>query len=258
MSKVATSRRGALQPDGLQRKDPRPLHAQISELISERIAAGVWPPNYQLHAEPRLAEELQVSRGTVRRAIKTLIEDGLLVQVHGKGTFVRPRKAEPPIAQEMMSLSEALEREGVALVTEVLEQGLAEAASPISGFLDLDEEDQVLRLVRRRGDGQDWLALFENYVRHDLCPGIDSVDLESRKLFDVIEVDYGLQLASARRSFEAVAADARVATAIGCDVGTPVMHLEQVTYLEGAQPIEYSDVWILGSALRLSSFLRRL
>lgn len=258
MSRVGTSPRIAIGDQDLDRGDPSPLHVQVSEIIRDRIVTGLWPPNYQLHAEPRLADELGVSRGTVRRATKTLIDEGLLVQVHGKGTFVRPRKAETPIAQEMISLSEAFERDGVTLVTEVLEQGLVTASGPVRGFLELDENDIVLRLVRRRGDGDGWIALFENYVRRDRCPGIETADFEARKLFDVIETDHGVSLKAARRSFQAVAADQRVADAIDCPRGAPVLHLEQVTYLDDAEPIEYSDVWMLGESLRLSSYLRRL
>lgn len=257
MRKSATNPPIAIDVRELDRGDPSPLHVQISEIIRERIFSGLWPPNYQLHAEPRLADELSVSRGTVRRATRTLIDEGLLVQVHGKGTFVRPRKAEPPIAQEMISLSEALERDGVTLVTEVLEQELVTAPAHVRGFLELGEDDTVLRIVRRRGNVDVWLALFENYVRRDLCPGIETADLNARKLFDVIETDHGLALKGARRSFQAVAAVQRVADAIDCPLGAPILHLEQVTYLEGAQPIEYSDVWMLGESLRLSSYLRR-
>lgn len=258
MSKAATSPRIAIDAGELDRGDPSPLHVQISEIIRDRIVEGLWPPNYQLHAEPRLADELGVSRGTVRRATKTLIGEGLLAQVHGKGTFVRPRTAEPPIAQEMISLSDALEREGVSLVTEVLEQGLVTAPAPVRAFLELDDDHIVFRVVRRRGDGDTWLALFENYVRRDLCPGIETADLNTRKLFDVIGTDHGVTLKGARRSFQAVGADQRVAEALDCPLGAPLMHLEQVTYLDGAEPIEYSDVWMLGESLRFSSYLRRL
>lgn len=255
---MTTEGRVALDRDGLERTDPRPLHAQISEAIRDRIASGVWPPNYQLHAEPRLADELGVSRGTIRRALRTLIEDQLLVQVHGKGTFVRPRTVEPAIAQELMSLSDAFEREGVTLLTEVMEQAITSAPATVAGLLDLDVDAPALRLVRRRGDDRGWVALFENYVRADLCPGIEGADFATRKLFDVVERDHGLRLTSARRSFAAVAASPRVAAALECPDATPVMHLEQVTYVNGGQPIEYSDVWIKGDSLRLSSFLRRV
>lgn len=256
---MTTSQQVVLAPDLLHRDDPRPLHAQISDVFQDRIASGVWPPNYQLHAEPRLAEELGVSRGTVRRALKSLIDDGRLVQVHGKGTFVRSVKTEAAIAQEMLSLSEALEREGVSLVTEVLAQTLEVPPTHVAGLLDVDGPDaKLLRLVRRRGDSERWVALFDNFVRQDLCPGIEVADFTRRKLFEAIETDCGLRLMGARRSFEALPADDRVAQALGCEPSTAVMHLEQVTYLAGAQPIEYSDVWIVGDALRLSSFLRRM
>jgi DNA-binding GntR family transcriptional regulator len=68
------------------------LHDQISEFIRSKIATGGWPPNYKLRAEVDLADEFGVARGTVRRAIRTLVEDGLLVQKHGKGNVCHRRR----------------------------------------------------------------------------------------------------------------------------------------------------------------------
>ncbi|URN13632.1 GntR family transcriptional regulator [Streptomyces radiopugnans] len=83
---TVTADEGGL-PD-IKRNVPTAIHAQISEHIRLRIAGGEWPPHYRLKSEPELAQEFGVSRGTVRRALATLIEEGLLRQVRGRGTFV--------------------------------------------------------------------------------------------------------------------------------------------------------------------------
>jgi DNA-binding GntR family transcriptional regulator len=94
-------------------------------------------------------------------------------------------------------------------------------------------------------------------VRLDACPDIERVDFTLKSLFGVLEGEYGLVLASGRRTFAAQGAPPVVAEALGVSAGNPVLYLEQVTYLQDATPVEYSDVWIRSDRLKLSSLLTR-
>lgn len=249
-------------PEGeaeLQRSAPEPLHQQISDRMRKNIALGVWPAHYKLKAEPELATDFGVSRGTLRRALRTLIAEGLLVQVQGKGTYVPSSTTiEPPIAQDLLSLAEALGRIGVTFETEVLNQGLEAAPEHVQGLLDLAEEPTIFRLERIRCVEAAPVAYLINYVRASLCPGIERYDYTQKTLFGVIEHEYHYTLATGRRTFEAKAASLEVSEVLRIPVGSPVLYLEQVVYLENGQPIEYSDVWIRGDRLKLSSVLTRL
>lgn len=60
----------------------------VANEIRRRIADGVYRPGMPVPGEPRLAVELGVSKGTARRALNALLEDGTLYSVLGKGTFV--------------------------------------------------------------------------------------------------------------------------------------------------------------------------
>lgn len=247
----------------LARAVPEPLHKQISAQMRANIAVGVWPPHYKLRAEPELATELGVSRGTLRRALRTLIAEGLLVQVQGKGTFVKPKTIEPPIAQELLSLAEGLRRLGIAFETTVRSSRMVLPPVPVQALLDLPSGTQVFRLERVRSIEGDPVALSTNFVRTDLSPGIEGIegietfDYTRKTLFGVMEQECGLRLASGRRTFEAQAASREVSEALRIAEGSPVLYLEQVTYLADGRPVEYSDVWIRGDRLKLSSVLTR-
>ncbi len=244
----------------LARAVPEPLHKQISDQMRANIAVGVWPPHYKLRAEPELAADLGVSRGTLRRALRTLIAEGLLVQVQGKGTFVKPKTIEPPIAQELLSLAEGLRRLGIAFETTVRSSRMVLPPVPVQALLDLPSGTQVFRLERVRSIEGDPVALSTNFVRTDLSPGIEGIetfDYTRKTLFGVMEQECGLRLASGRRTFEAQAASREVSEALRIAEGSPVLYLEQVTYLADGRPVEYSDVWIRGDRLKLSSVLTR-
>jgi DNA-binding GntR family transcriptional regulator len=233
------------------------LHAQISHNIRQRVASGEWPPNYRLPPEPELARQLGVSRGTLRRALGTLIEEGALRQIPGRGTFVTSTVIEPAIAQKLSTLSEDLAGQGILTTTTVLAQSVLEAPKPIARLLDVVPGQGVLRLVRLRSGADGPLALLYNYVRTDLAPGIEEVDFTLSSLFGALEQRFRLRIASGRRTFSAESATGEVASALNVQEGTPVQYLEQVTYLRDGRPVEYSDVWINSRRLRITSLLSR-
>jgi DNA-binding GntR family transcriptional regulator len=240
-----------------RRDVPTPLHMQISDRLRSRIASGEWPPHYRLRTEPELAADLGVSRGTLRRALTTLIEEGLLVQVRGRGPFVTSNVIEPAIAQKLSSLSEDFASQGISYRTEVLAQEIIAAPRPVAALLDLVPDQDVLRLERLRTTADGPVARLVNFVRTDLCPRIDTVDFREQTQFGTLEGRYGLSLASGRRTFSAQSASPEVAAALDVPAGSPVQYLEQITYLTDGRPVEYSDVWIHSERLRVTSVLTR-
>lgn len=64
---------------------------QVAEDVAEDITAGELPPNGKLPGEVQLAEVYGVSRVTIRAAVASLRKRGMLLVVHGRGTFVAPR-----------------------------------------------------------------------------------------------------------------------------------------------------------------------
>ncbi|MCW2307709.1 histidine utilization repressor [Rhodobium gokarnense] len=65
-----------------------PLYEQIKNAIDRRIEAAEWPANFQVPSEIKLAEEFGASQLTVRRALRELQTEGVLIRIQGRGTFV--------------------------------------------------------------------------------------------------------------------------------------------------------------------------
>src|SRR5690606_1507420 len=66
----------------------RHLYEQVKSAIDRRIETEEWPANFQIPSEENLADEFGTSRLTVRRALRELQTDGVLVRIQGRGTFV--------------------------------------------------------------------------------------------------------------------------------------------------------------------------
>ena len=69
-----------------------PLYQQIENDIKEKIASGEYQAGQMLPSENKYCEMYKVSRVTVRNAITDLVDEGILIRKHGKGTFVENQK----------------------------------------------------------------------------------------------------------------------------------------------------------------------
>lgn len=242
----------------LSRDAPEPLHDQISALLRKRIVSGRWPAHMKLPSEPDLARVLGVARGTVRRAARSLIDEGLLVQHQGRGTFVGSKLLEQTFAQEIISTAEALDRDGIRYDTTVLSQELTTASETVAAHLHMADSDaQVVSIRRVRAVEGRPVYVLHNYLVASMCPGLESLDLRTRPLLATIEQEFGLHVDGVQRTFQAQVATSSIASLLGIGVGSPVLYLEQISYDDESNPIEYSDVWIRGDSFRLSAWLKR-
>jgi GntR family transcriptional regulator len=242
------------QPD---HDGPVPIYEQIQAWMQEQIVGGAWPERHKLPSEADFAAELQVSRGTVRRAIADLAAKGLLVRTHGRGTFVAPNALEQPLAEQLITFSEDLISRGIPFETRVLEQGIVPADRRSAERLGLSPGREIFLLKRLRLVDDTPLILLHNYVVYDVCPGIDRLDFTHVRLFEVLEDHYGLQIDHGRRTFQAQVADGRTGDLLALAEGDPVMHIEQQTVLRDDRLIEFSDLWLRGDQFRLSALVRR-
>lgn len=241
----------------LDRTGPLPIYLQIETWMRDQIDSGAWAPRFKLKAEVDLARELAVSRGTIRKAIAELTADGLLTQTHGRGTFVTPHVVEQPLADRLVTFSEDLISKGVPFDTEVIEQSVVGARRRVATLLQLQPGASVFYLRRRRLVEGEPLILLNNYVVYAACPGVETVDFTTVRLFQALEERYGLRLARGVRTFQAQAAERDTAQLLDMAPGDPVMHVEQLAFLEDGQVIECSDLWLRGDRFRLTAAVSR-
>ena len=78
----------------------RPLYQKIKDHVVGHIDAGDWRPGDRVPPESALVRQMGASRMTVNRAIRELVQEGLLTRVQGSGTFV----IEPPAPADLLEL----------------------------------------------------------------------------------------------------------------------------------------------------------
>lgn len=241
----------------LDREDPTPIYQQIKDWMRQQVKHGGWPEHYKLKAETDLAVDWGVSRGTMRKAIMDLIEEGLFTRIHGRGTFVASTTLEQPLAERFVTFSEDLMERGIGFETRVIEQSIIKPAENVTSLLDLQPGDEVFFLKRVRSIGGERLVILENYLPYARCRGIENYDFTRYRLFEVLEEHLNLELDWGRRSFEARIADAGIAKLLGISESEPVMYAEQIVYLSDESPIELSNLWFKGERFKLSATFKR-
>ncbi|MGJ9463976.1 GntR family transcriptional regulator [Actinotignum sp. GS-2025e] len=147
---------------GLDRNAPTPIFRQLATWMREQVSTGAWRRGDQLPMEITLAEQLNVARGTLRKAVDQLIDEGLLVRVRGRGTFIAHDIVRSPLTSSLTTLAEELEQRGIDYTTRVLAQEVIPAPPPIAAALGVD--GNIFHLRRMRGDAEGSITLLDNWV----------------------------------------------------------------------------------------------
>ncbi len=220
------------------RKDSAvPLHIQLAGLLREQIDRKVLAPHDRLPSERDLCEQFGISRITVRKALSTLVQEGRIYSIVGKGSYV----AEPQFHEELQPLSsftEDLARRGVVSSSQVLGASIVPADDELSAALCIPRGAEVVRLHRLRlADGLP-IAIQIAHLPHHLCRDLLRFDFASRSLFDVLRSEYHLALVRTTTSIEAALASPEEARLLQLHRPAAVLISLQTTYLENGDIIE--------------------
>ena len=241
----------------LDRNNPTPIYKQIQDWMRGKITSGEWPEYYQLTSEIDLAAELGINRGTLRNAIQQLIEEGLLIRIHGKGTFVAANAVQQSLADSLTTFSESLNAQNIPFETQVRTKEMIGADVNVASLLALELDEPVFYLERVRTIKGQAIVFLKNYLPYSIVRGIETVDFTRMQLFKVMEDQFDIKIAWGRRYFEARIADEEVAAALGVSTGDPIMYAKQITYRADGTPLEMSDIWFVGHYFRLSAVVNR-
>ncbi|KAB2902429.1 MAG: GntR family transcriptional regulator [Anaerolineae bacterium] len=233
-----------------------PLYIQIKDYIRLNIQAGVFPENSRIPSERQLAEQFQVSRLTVSKAINELIQEGLLHSHVGKGTFVSSTKIEQEL-RTLTSFTEEMIRRGQRPSSRVLYAAVEPASSEVTKALLLPSGTKIIVLRRVRLADNQPVALETSAIVAAICPGIvDKHDFSQESLYQVLREECGIRIAYARQTFESRQATPEEQEALHLDPHTPILGITRVTYNAQEQPIEYVRSAYRGDRYKFNAILR--
>jgi len=156
-----------------------PLYEQVKDHVLRRIRSGEWGPGARVQSEHELVRELKVSRMTANRAIRELVQSGVLSRVAGLGTFVADlRVAGHPL--QIRSIAAEIRARGHAYRAEVVSSERVSPPAEIRERLALRAAArQVFRSVIVHYENEVALQVEDRYVNPALAPGYLSVDFST-------------------------------------------------------------------------------
>jgi len=215
-----------------------PAYAQIEDRIGERIASATVAAGDRLPAERELADALQVSRTTVRQALVSLHQRGLVERGVGRGTFV----AQPKVAHDRTRLAgftEQLDRVGLEPGADVVHAATEEAGDAVATALDLAPGDWVTHVRRVRHGGGLPLTLESFWVPVAVAPKLADGDLTG-SLYTLLATSYEAGPVSSVESLEPVLARSHEAALLRIPEGSPLMRVERIARTAAGVPVEYA------------------
>ncbi|WP_052667568.1 GntR family transcriptional regulator [Nitriliruptor alkaliphilus] len=207
------------------------VRTALLDLIAGETVGTAIPP------ERQLAEQLGVSRMTLRRVIGDLVFDGFLTRRQGSGTFV----GKPKIAQQltMTSFSEDMRRRGFRPSARTLSLEVTSAGARIGRWLDISPTAHIVRARRLRLADEETMAIETLHVPEELVPGLTRRDLDTTSFYDLLRERYGVALGGGRQTIEPTLVDEEEAAILDVPVHSPAFLFERVTRDTDERPVEF-------------------
>jgi len=226
-----------IQPPTLSESPaPRPLYAQIRAVLTRRIAAGIWRPGEMLPSEARIAADLGVSQGTVRKALDEMAADHVVARRQGKGTFVAGFDEARLVSQFLRLKPDS----GAALypTSRLLSLAPGRPSRRERDMLALEPDEEVLRVKRLRLLGA-MPVIFETIVMSRPRFGALESEPFPHNLYEAYAARFGVMIRGGRDRIKAAAASAEEADVLKLPPGAPVLAIECLTMAMNDTPVEW-------------------
>jgi len=224
-----------LNPDS-----PIPFYHQLSDILIERIRAGVYPEGSKIPSELHLAETFGIGRPTARQATDLLVRKNILIRKRGSGTFV----AEKPKEVDLFSLGGTLSsfrEKGIVLETSIIEE---------TSLVDVEEDDEnpfsnrhayfLSRLSRVSGEP---VLIEDIYLHASIFSGIDRIDLRGKSLSRVVAENFYMRPAGGNQNFRIGYLSGKKAENLSVSNTTPILVVRRFLHFSQDENVIYSELY---------------
>jgi GntR family transcriptional regulator len=239
----------------------------VAQSLRDMIINGELLPGSQLPNELDLAEQLGVSRTTLRVALNLLENQGFLYKRHGVGTFVQER----PLLVNNLSLNfgvtELLQSLGYEPGCSHLEITAQKSTAQQSNLLSIGKGEEVVAVKRvRTANGEPIIysedffpvTLLERLGPNGNLDALRKLIEEHMSMYTLLEGFMGLHLAHGIATLEPRVADERLMSILELTEHCPVLLLiQQVDYNDENEPVIMTDEYHSAGAFRFSVFRQR-
>ena len=219
-----------------------PLYQQLEQAFRQQIFAGLWNAGDVLPSERVLAEGLNVSRVTVRKALDSLHAQGMIERRHGAGNYISPQ-AEVVRDQHTLTrlegMTEMLKARGYAPSSEWLMRDIRVPPTDCLVRLGLQPETPVAFLKRKRMADSQIVAVNDHYIAADLLPNPEALQESLYRHLD----QQGTPITRALQQVSAINATPPLSALLDVPEGTALLKSIRTGYLLTGRPVELTVTW---------------
>ena len=234
-----------------------PFYLQIREDILVKIDNGVFKPEEKIPSEEELCKYYNVSRPTIRQAIKELINDGKLIIKKGKGTYSIKQKFESLLIDKIASFADELKQNKIPFNDNIIEFKIIKPNDEIANILEISSESDVIYYNRVRSIENEPLYNTRGFIVRDLCPSFINEKIENQSVFYLLEHKYNLDFYRIKRYLQPISTGIEQSKLLEINVGIPIHFLETIIYDKNSKPIGYFKDYFRGDKSKFTFEIRK-
>lgn len=225
-------------PLDLARHHAAALYEQIAAHLREGILQGSFSPGGKLPSESSLMSHFEVSRDTVRQALRRLAEEGLVESRQGKGTYARDRKLQVNL-DALRGFYDSLVLQGVDPETRLLRWEPCHLPEAVQSRLDWDASEPAMALHRLYLNQGEPMALVTAYLP-SAAHAVSHEQVESHPIYSILSHLLGWAVERAEMAITARQATDELSTLMGCAATAPLLVMERTSYLSDGTACEHT------------------
>jgi len=207
-----------------------PRHRDVANKLMDRITGGVYPVGSLLPTETDLTEMFQVSRHTIREAVRHLQSMGLVVRRQGHGTVVKSDRSHRQFKLAIRTFND-IENHGYFTHLVVLRSEVIAADDALAADLPCEKGQRFLHIVSRRVPIDDTIPLpiawNETYIIEQYADIRNEIGRHKGPVYNLIEHAHNEQITAIEQEVCAVELDADVAKVLGLRSRGPALRVKR-------------------------------
>jgi len=213
-----------------------PLYKEVAESIKSLIINGKWKIGERIPGDFQLMKDYNVSRDTVRKAIRLLVDDGYLIRRPGRGTFVC-RKRKSDFMEQLISFTSEMIARGYVPSAKLISFEEIRAPAEIADKLDCDQKDKVYYIERIRYVNNIPVAHEKSYLLKAVVGNLKKQDIED-SMYEFLAYKIGITFTRMIQEIKPMILDTKLAKLMGVDV-MPVLNLTRTIFTKKNRPFYY-------------------
>jgi GntR family transcriptional regulator len=220
-----------------------PLPERVAASLRQAVRDGQLKPGAQLPSEPDLAQQLGVSRTTLRDAVRMLILDGSLERRRGVGTFItrNPLINIQEGLETLISTTDVIRRQGYESGTAASRMETIAASPEMAAIFEIAAGTSLLHFSRTRTANGTPVIQCEEFLPTTILPPESIGDLDGDwSLYRFLQQAHRA-ITSAICRVIPVVADKRLAACLKVPRQYPLQLLRQTHFATDQQPVLYCE-----------------